>query len=226
MEQQIMTKGLQFEIVDGFNAVADSEVTAYENKIKEERKQQNYESNSGVSKRFFHVSLDTYKAETDEEKKALEESRKLVERIKIGDCDETFLLYGQFGTGKTHLGCSIIRECGGLYTTSFKLLIEYETCTDFKAKETKIQMLEKYSKEPVLVIDEIGRGIKENTEREILSYIINQRYENELPTVLITNMDKAKLCNFLGKAIFDRFKECCVSVEFTGESKRQGLRKF
>ena len=188
-------------------------------KVQENLKQQQYEK-SGVNKKFFHVSINSYKAVTQEEQFARGETRLLINEIKYGDTNKVLLLYGTYGTGKTHLACSVIRECGGCYRTAFKLVIEYENCNNFHATENKMQMLERYSSEKVLVIDEIGRGIKPDVEREVLTYIINQRYENELPTILVTNMSKEELIKFLGYAIYDRLTECCTSIQFTGISKR------
>ena len=215
-------KKLDFSFLNFPSGKSDQEIEEAEKKEQAVKKQEVFEK-SGVSRKFFNVSLDNYKAVTDEEKTALKESKNMVERIRKGT-NEVLMFYGKFGTGKTHLGCSIIREVGGYYTTSFKLIIEYESCNDFKSKQTKMQMLEKYSNEKLLVIDEIGRGIKENVEKEILSYIINQRYENELPTVLITNLDANDFFKFMGMAIKDRCQECCITVELTGNSKRPSLR--
>ena len=209
----------------GSSGKTDEEIKELEEKEREEKRQSVYEK-SGVSKMFFKASLENYNAESDEEKKALKECNNLIERVRKGNCNEVLLLYGKYGTGKTHLGSSLIRELGGTYRTSFEMCIEYEGCSDYHSKETKLQMLVKYSKEPFLVIDEIGRAGKVNTEKEILAFILNKRYENLLPTVIITNMTKPELMNHLGMAMFDRFKECCISCEFTGESKRKGLRRI
>ena len=96
--------------------------------VQENLKQQQYEK-SGVSKRFFNVSLENYTISSSEEQKAKYETSTLIKNIKNGGTDKILLLYGTYGTGKTHLACSVIRECGGCYRTAFKLVIEYENCT-------------------------------------------------------------------------------------------------
>ena len=193
--------------------------------VQENLKQQQYEK-SGVYRKFFNVSLDNYIVKSDEEKTALEMCKKFINDVResfikdIPSTNKILLLYGTYGTGKTHLSSSIVRELGGLYRTSSKLILEYENCNNFKATKNKIEMLDYYSSSNVLVIDEIGRGFKPDVEREVLMYIINQRYENDLPTVLVTNMIKEELIKFLGYAIYDRLTECCTSIQFTGISKR------
>lgn len=61
-------------------------------------------------------------------------------------------------------------------------------------------------------------------EKGYLSYIIRNRYNNRLPTVLISNLTKTELLKFFGEAIFDRFQETCIYLEFTGESYRPNKR--
>ena len=174
---------------------------------------------------FWNVSFDNYRTETKSEEEALKQSKLFVRRIKDGDCNEVLMFYGNFGTGKTHLGCAMLRELFGTYVSSFNLCVEYQSCTDFKSKQNKLQMLKRYTTDPLLIIDEIGRG-NSNIEFEILPQIVNQRFENMLPTLLITNLDKMLLNDRLGKATVDRLNESCVSVQFTGKSKRLGLRKY
>jgi DNA replication protein DnaC len=76
----------------------------------------------------------------------------------------------------------------------------------------------------LLVIDEIGRSMDVIKEKGYLSYIIRNRYNNRLPTVLISNLTKTELLKFFGEAIFDRFQETCIYLEFTGESYRPNKR--
>lgn len=83
-----------------------------------------------------------------------------------------------------------------------------------------------YSTTPMLVIDEIGRSMQQAKEDSILNYVLRRRYENMLPTVLISNLKKEDLLKKLGDAVVDRLTETCKSVEFVGESYRLGKRKI
>ncbi len=220
----------QFEFLKSITEVDDATVQKLE-KAEAERKQvwkkQELESHykntveSGVNARYWNESLETYRAETDEEKNNLATVKKYAEDTKTF---KTLLMFGNYGTGKTHLGCAIIRERGGKYIPSLKLCIEYETGTDFKAQKNRLQILNEYSNLPMLVIDEIGRGLKTQTEKEILAYVLNERYEKLLPTVLISNMNKQEFVKFIGMPIFDRMKETAISLNFTGKSRRTEKR--
>jgi DNA replication protein DnaC len=78
----------------------------------------------------------------------------------------------------------------------------------------------------MLVIDECGKyTLNPDLEKFLLSQIITSRYENNRPTVLVTNENKKKYIEFLGKSVFDRMTEVCITLDFTGKSKRQEFRK-
>ena len=78
----------------------------------------------------------------------------------------------------------------------------------------------------MLVIDEIGRSMQQAKEDAILNYVLRRHYENMLPTVLISNLQKTDLMKKLGDAVVDRLKETCQCVEFVGESYRPEKRKI
>lgn len=185
--------------------------------VSEKRRLRNwFVENSGVGRKYYKESFDTFVCRTSNDRQILESVKAFSKEPK----NEMLLLYGNYGTGKTHLGCSVILENGGKYITSGRLCLEYETGADFSAKRTRLEVVDDYATQPMLVIDEVGRCGRSATEKEILSYLISARYDNDLPIVLITNLAKAEIIKFLGEAIFDRMKEVCKSLEFTGESYR------
>ena len=104
------------------------------------------------------------------------------------------------------------------------LLLQVDSGDNFKSSENKLEILSRFSTYKLLVIDEIGRSMDVIKEKGYLSYIIRNRYNNRLPTVLISNLTKKELLKFFGEAIFDRFQETCIYLEFTGESYRPNKR--
>ena len=136
------------------------------------------------------------------------------------------LLLGPKGEGKTHLGSSIIRETGGTFISIEEMIFKYECSMDFHSETNRVNLMNFYSTTPRLVIDEIGRSMQQAKEDSLLNYILRRRYENMLPTVLISNLQKADLMKKLGDAVVDRLKETCQCVEFVGESYRPKKRKI
>ena len=176
---------------------------------------------SGVPERYQHESLDTYNGWNDETKAALAKVRSFVK----SSGGRALVMCGTCGTGKTHLGCGIIRERGGIYRTMLRLVYEVDGTMSFKAKESKIQLLDRFCFAPMLVLDEIGRThCREDVQLELASYLVSERYANNKPTVLITNLEKMKFVEWFGMAVKDRLNETGEVIEFKCESFRPKKR--
>ena len=195
---------------------------AVEREIKQKRLEYYRSAESGVNQKFFDMTVESYVAHNQEERRNLDVVKNFVKNPR----NQLLLMYGKNGTGKTLLGSTIIRELGGRYITSFRLCVEFESASDFKAKRNKLEVLDDYSSQPCVVIDEVGRSNKEATEKELLSYIIDQRYENNLPTVVISNLTKQSIIALLGVAVYDRLTEICTALDFTGDSYRKEQRNI
>jgi DNA replication protein DnaC len=215
-------KKLSFNL-EAITVCDNNKVELYEKKLNEIKKQEAYEryKNSGVPAKFFDTSLDTFIAETEEEKKNLATVKDFINDPQ----NKILLLCGNNGNGKSHLLSGITRECGGEYITSSQLCVEYEAATSFHSERTREQILKHYTTVSMLVIDECGKyTVNEKLEQFILAYVFCGRYENDLPSAAATNGDKKGFIEFLGKSVFDRFTEVCTTLDFTGPSKRQARR--
>lgn len=178
--------------------------------------------NSGVPEKFFCHSFDTF--DTTEEKEAA--LKKAVMTFSDNPENKILVLSGKNGTGKTHLACSVIRKCGGKYITSTMLCLKYDSAIGFKADMTREEIISHYSKVNMLVIDECGKYfLNSDLEKFLLIQIVCGRYENNRPTVLVTNANKKSFIEFMGKAVYDRLTEVCSTIEFDLDSKRKSLRK-
>lgn len=201
---------------------SDAEIAEYERRQREAERTERYRKQA--PKRYWHTSIATYKADTDEQKKAAATSRAFVQSARQGEF-RTLLFLGTVGTGKTHLACGIVLEAGGLYRLSSEIVEEIRRAKSFTAKETEADILDYYGNASLLVIDEIGRGIAAAEEQYMLYQIINERYNRRKPTVLISNQNKKDFLNYVGIAAADRLTESAQVVEFTGRSYRAELRR-
>ena len=133
------------------------------------------------------------------------------------------LLLGAVGNGKTHIGCAIlIHHCQGMYITQNDLLNRHrQTYNDHEAPN----VLKECIQTEMLVLDEVGVSQKGNDLEVILHDIINVRYVNKLPTVLISNLFGQELEDYLGLRISDRIHQATVAMlKFDEESKRPSCR--
>lgn len=170
---------------------------------------------SGIGQRYLKADIHSFITETDEQKTALD----TVKQFISNPWGKNLWLVGVAGTGKTLLGAIICRYLGAIYIKSFQLKDELESAKSFNAKKNPTEIINDYAKIDVLIIDEVGR-YKTPQEQEFIFRLLNERYEMKKPTVLISNMTKNELGEYLGNPVVDRFRESCKSIEFKGESFR------
>ena len=192
-------------------ARSDEEVEMWEKQREKEIQENFFQNNSNVGKRYKDKTLSDFIADTDEKKEILEKVKQYIKDVNEGK-DRTLWLCGATGTGKTLLGSCICRETSGVYCKTYDIkddLVE----NHFQRK----QIFKKWTNYRSLVIDEVGRV---EQEKDFMFQLLNERYENEVSTVLITNLSKGELKERLGLPLYDRFVSNCVSLTFKGDSHR------
>lgn len=199
--------------------VADNE---RKNRLEMERKQvfiNEKLDNVMISPRFLDRTFENFKVENPKQQIALDKIIKFLDRL---DRMSGLIFSGGTGTGKNHLACAMAREVvkrgqTALVTTALKLIRRVKQSWDDK---TEFKTIQNFIDPTLLVIDEVGVQYGSDSEKIILSEIINERYENLRPTVLITNLTISELKSFLGDRVIDRFREGGEGVIFDWESYR------
>lgn len=207
--------------VSRYTPERDAEIAEYERSREVAERTKRYMEQ--VPERYWSESLGSYRTDTAERKSSLEKARAFVQCVRGGGF-QTLLLLGNAGTGKTHLACGIIRECGGLYRLAPAMCEEIRRAKSFGARETEADILDRYGRASLLVIDETGRGIAAAEEQYMLYQVINERYNRRKPTVLISNQTKKDFLCYVGAAATDRLAESAQAVEFSGKSYRLEIR--
>jgi len=178
-----------------------------------------------LPKRLKALTFDNYRPVNGEAASALASCREFVEK-KYGG----LILIGSVGTGKTHLAVAICKAvCDeGLRARLVTIpeVIREVRSTWGKAEkygqvDTEKDVIERYSSVHLLVIDEIGSQYGTDGEKIIISEIINNRYNNELPTVLIGNVTMSQATEYLGERVIDRVRHGGKVVVFDWESYRK-----
>lgn len=184
-------------------------------------------------KRFSDSSLDNYTCKTEEQKKLVETLRKGIAE----GFDENIVIIGGVGTGKTHLAYSVINSIAELkesMQTGHKWYLEdkviyrpvkeiIDTIRD-EWKNGKSYLgsdVDNFKKCPLLIVDEIGVQYGSESERIELYSIFNARYEDCLPTIVISNNSLIELQKILGQRIYDRLTGDSKIFQLTGKSYRQ-----
>lgn len=117
---------------------------------------------------------------------------------------------GKYGTGKTHLACAIARSSifqgyKPSYTNFSKLIKSVKATWRKDSIESEDYVIKEHIKPDLLIIDEVKNASK--FDEGILFEVINERYEEVKPTILITNLNQSSLIDCIGGAAFDRMMD-------------------
>ena len=218
------------ELAKYFNNMTPEEIEAHDLEVmakiaaQERREALDRYKKSGVPERYWETTLENYKVNNDMQKTAKTCAINYAMQIQRGEF-KSFVMIGNAGTGKTHLACGILREYGwGQYRTAPDIVEELRRAKSFTALETEAQIIKNYGQTPLLIIDEIGRGIAATDEKYMLYQVLNARYNTRKPTVLISNHKKPDFLQYIGVAAADRLVESAELIEMNGESYRRELR--
>lgn len=128
------------------------------------------------------------------------------------------LLYGGHGNGKTHLGRGALmaasqRGLPGRYWTVRNLMSVLHIAMDAPGKSADA-IIEAAKKIAFLVLDELGTEDKKSGwQAGVLEDLINYRYDNELETIIISNLDITELPAAIVSRLRDRAVCRCVLNE-------------
>ena len=121
----------------------DAEIQAWEKAQELRAKKERYQRQ--VPERYWSESIDTFKTDTEERRKAKAKAESFIQAVKCGKF-QTLVFLGAVGTGKTHLASGIIYECGGLYRLAPALVEEIRRAKSFSARETEAEILDGYGR--------------------------------------------------------------------------------
>lgn len=168
---------------------------------------------SGIPVRFTDRTLEKFEAKNEGQKSALafamEYSEKFSEVFKTG---RSAIFCGKPGTGKTHLSVGIglsVMKRGGivLFTTVQRMMRRIKDAWRKDSEESESDVVSLFSSPDLLIIDEIGVQFGSDFERNAMFDVLNERYENRLPTLLLSNLSPSEVKVFLGERVFDRLRE-------------------
>lgn len=196
----------------------------------ERQRQERIESRlsaSGIPVGFRGRTFDNFVAQGQEMASALIVARDFAanfhsQHLKDG---KFLVLAGQPGTGKSHLALAIAQQVLStstvMYLDVMDVIRKVRSTWGKEAKQTEDDVLRTLgSAIDLLIIDEIGSQRGTDDEQMILFDVLNRRYRDLRPTILITNLMGKTLTDYLGPRITDRMRERAVFVPFRWNSYR------
>lgn len=184
-----------------------------------------------IPSRFKGKTFDAYRADTDKQRKALAVCRSYAENFsehyEAGRC---LMLLGTPGTGKTHLATAIAdhvmrnTKAQAVYRTVGAIL-QYIKGSYGDSDYSEQQAFAALTKPELLIIDEVGATKATEYELATLFQIINGRYEEKRPTILVSNLMPTELSPALGDRCVDRLREGGgIALVFDWSSARNGIK--
>ena len=183
---------------------------------------------AGIPARFRNRDFTAYHVETDAQKRALRFCQAYADRFatSVRPKGAGLVLCGGVGTGKTHLAAAIANQviAEGFTALFIGVAAAVRRVKDSWRKESDVteqQAIDGFLSPDLLILDEVGVQFGSETEKLFLFEIINGRYEEMLPTVLISNLGKTELADYVGSRVMDRMQEGGGAVvAFDWESHR------
>lgn len=185
---------------------------------------------AAIPKRFIGRMFDNFNANTDEQQAALRITQEYAadfgNHMRRGT---GLILSGLPGTGKSHLAAAILQAIMprhvGLYITCMGMIRNVRGTWRKDSERSETEVLAILCEVDLLVVDEIGVQYGTDGEQTILFDVLDRRYRNMMPTILLTNQAKQGFKDFIGERSYDRLTETSRWVSFDWASYRPQARK-
>lgn len=181
---------------------------------------------AAIPARFKDRSFASFVADSEGKRTALKAAESFAssfdERRKEG---ATMVFSGLPGTGKSHLAiavCLAVMEVGATaqYLNALDAIRLVRSTWARGSEQSETEVMRGLARVDLLVIDEVGAQYGSEGEQVILFDIINRRYQDLMPMILLTNQGKDGFRQYLGDRAFDRLREAGKWVAFDWESHR------
>lgn len=136
------------------------------------------------------------------------------------------VLFGGVGTGKTllasELGEALIDNLSMSvrYCTAKQMIAEIQASYGMEGKSEEGEVL-RFVQYDLLILDEIDAKPDRENANLLLTEVINRRYNEEKPVVVITNQPFDNLAKFVGDRVDDRLHENAYVCSFDWPSFRR-----
>ena len=177
---------------------------------------------NNIFSRYRDVSIDTLSIPPNDDSESF--SSKAMRWINK---PKSLILQGRAGRGKTHFMFALLKEMFVTHGLRVYGDVRYFDYVDldrrlqedvFRFKSSR-PLIEQLSEIPILVLDDFGIDTGTNKHERDFYEIFNNRFGNNLITIISTNMNETEMYKAYGERIISRMKEAAV-IEFNGPDLR------
>lgn len=135
------------------------------------------------------------------------------------------VLLGGRGAGKTQAAVELLRVsvrmgCSCRYATAMDFFGEIKRTFSSESTDNEVRVIHEYTTPAVLCLDELQVRTESPWENNVLTHMIDKRYQFRRATMLIANIVPEDLRECVGDSIYSRTMETGGVVLFSGPSFR------
>jgi len=134
-------------------------------------------------------------------------------------------IVGKRGRGKTQMAvelmrCATDKRMSARFLTAVEFFMEIKASYRRESLDTELDIIRRYRRPRLLVIDEIGKRSESDWENSLLFELLNKRYNDMTDTVLIDNRPQKDFCEAIGTSLASRIDESGGLIDCQWESFR------
>jgi len=186
---------------------------------------------AGIPRRFAGADFGAYAAVTQEQRRVLAVVRRYADGFRdVMAHGRNLALLGSPGTGKTHLACAVLRQvisrgATGRYRPAVEAVRDVRQGYDRHSGISVQDALDGLCRVDLLVIDDVGAQAGTANEQTILHDIIDGRYREQRPTIIVANLTEAELPQYIGERAADRIYDGGAVLACSWPSYRRQVNK-
>jgi len=176
---------------------------------------------AGIIKRYRGINLLNFEP-TPNQVEAFDYAKEFIKNFdEMARKGQTLIYCGTLGTGKTRLASAMLQSLGsGRYVRAVDISRDVRHSFNGNSALSERDVVDGFVEPELLVIDEVGVQSGGNHEKLLITDIIDRRYGELKPTVILSNLPESELSHVFGARAWDRLMESCLICPMIGESLR------
>lgn len=203
-----------------------AEINKLEKLEREEGRFRHLIDESGVSARQSYFQLSEITPVNHKQENAISIANTIIQKLKAGEPAPNMIMSGAVGTGKTLIAAATVQSAirSGLtarMNTVMGVIRAFRATWKRDCEYSEAEFIRELTRVDILVLDEVGVQYGSDSERLFVFDVIDGRYRNMLPTIIISNLNIDGIRDCIGERCVDRMREDGGKVvAFDFESQR------